>query len=156
VVPLSPWRRKKGVSLSIERVDEHLLGELDQQRTMQVLANLITNAIKFTRQGGSIRVRSWREADSLCFAIRDSGAGIAPDKLESIFERFWQAGQDDRRGLGLGLYISRCIVEAHGGRIWAESKLGEGSTLRFTLRAPRIDRAVLAASIDALTPAYDV
>ena len=69
----------------------------------------------------------------LRFFVSDTGAGISVDLLESIFERFWQVGKDDRRGLGLGLYISRCIVEAHGVQIWAESTLGSGTRVCFTL-----------------------
>jgi signal transduction histidine kinase len=70
--------------------------------------------------------------------VHDTGVGIPADKLEAIFERFWQIGKNDRRGLGLGLYISKCLVEAHGGRIWAESELGAGSTFYFTIpTAPR-------------------
>ncbi len=67
------------------------------------------------------------------FAVSDTGAGIPADKLEAVFERFRQVNTNDRRGIGLGLYISRCIVHGHGGKIWAESKLSEGSTLSFTL-----------------------
>ena len=107
--------------------------ELDHDRMIQVLANLITNAIKFTEQGGSISVRSEHTENELRFFVRDNGSGIPETMLEAIFERFWQVGKNDRRGVGLGLYISRCIVEAHGGTIHAESKLGEGSTFVFTL-----------------------
>jgi signal transduction histidine kinase len=67
------------------------------------------------------------------FSVTDNGPGIPEGLLEAVFERFWQAGQNDQRGLGLGLYIARGIVEAHGGRIWAESRVGEGSTFHFTL-----------------------
>jgi signal transduction histidine kinase len=102
---------------------------------LQVLANLITNSIKFTAQGGSIWVRAERAGDELRFSISDTGAGIPDHMLEAVFERFWQVDKNDRRGLGLGLYISRCIVEAHRGRIWAESRLGEGSRFWFTLPA---------------------
>jgi len=71
------------------------------------------------------------------FSVRDTGRGIAPEALVAIFDRFWQAPSTTRRGMGLGLYISKCIVEAHGGRIWAESQVGRGSTFFFTLpRAP--------------------
>ena len=67
------------------------------------------------------------------FAVSDTGVGIPADKLEAVFERFLQITKNDRRGVGLGLYISKCIVQGHGGRIWAESKSGEGSTFCFTL-----------------------
>ena len=100
---------------------------------LQVLANTIANAIKFTSPGGGIRVRGTCAGGELHVSISDTGSGIPGDMLEAIFQRFWQVGKDDRKGVGLGLYISRCIVEAHGGKIWAESKLGEGSTLFFTL-----------------------
>jgi signal transduction histidine kinase len=69
----------------------------------------------------------------LLFAVRDTGVGIPADKLEAVFERFVQLARNDRRGVGLGLYISKCIVQGHGGRIWAESIPGEGSTFSFSL-----------------------
>jgi signal transduction histidine kinase len=103
---------------------------------LQVLANLITNAIKFTPGGGTIRVRVERVGEELAFAVSDTGCGIPEALLESVFDRFWQAGENDRRGVGLGLYITRCIVEAHGGTIRAESVVGAGSVFRFTL-SPR-------------------
>ena len=71
------------------------------------------------------------------FSVKDNGVGIPDDKLEVIFERFWQVGKNDRRGLGLGLYISKCLVAAHGGEIWAESELGVGSAFYFTLPGAR-------------------
>ena len=107
----------------------------DHDRLLQVLANLITNAIKFTPNGGRITVRGGRVADSVHLSIADTGRGIEDTKLEMVFERFWQAAKGDRRGVGLGLYISRCIVEAHGGRIWAESAPGAGSTFHVSLPA---------------------
>jgi signal transduction histidine kinase len=127
----------KGVSLQSERVECPLLAEFDHDRMLQVLANVITNAIKFTSEGGSIRIRSECSGEELRFSISDTGSGIPGNLLEAIFERFWQVGKNDRRGVGLGLFISRCIVEAHGGRIWAESKPGEGSTICFTLPGAR-------------------
>lgn len=123
----------KGISLQTEIVEGPLLAEFDHGRMLQVLANLIANAIKFTSRGGRIRVRGECAGDELRFSVSDTGTGIPGNLLEAIFERFWQVGKDDRRGVGLGLYISRCIVEAHGGKIWAESMLGEGSRLCFTL-----------------------
>lgn len=125
----------KAIALEAERIERTLLADFDHGRVLQVLANLITNAIKFTGQGGTIKVRCERAGDAVLFAISDNGAGIPDTMLESVFERFWQVGKNDRRGRGLGLYISRCIVEAHGGRIWVESKLGEGSRFCFTLPA---------------------
>ncbi|HEX6297443.1 MAG TPA: ATP-binding protein, partial [Burkholderiales bacterium] len=105
------------------------------QRILQVLANLISNSLKFTPRGGKITVRGEREAGNVRLCVRDTGSGIPGDALGRIFQRFAQFAKDDRRGLGLGLYISRCIVEAHGGRIWAESQPGAGSKMCFTLPA---------------------
>lgn len=105
----------------------------DHQRILQVLSNLVGNAIKFSEAGGVIELRLEPIVDRLEFTVRDSGRGIAPDDLEAIFERFSQAGKRDRRGLGLGLYIARCIVEAHGGRIWVESEAGKGSAFKFAI-----------------------
>lgn len=122
----------KGIALEMQ-VEGPLPAEFDHDRMLQVLANLITNSIKFTSRGGKIWVRAVRAEDELRLSVSDTGSGIPSDLLDAVFERFWQVTKGDRRGLGLGLYISRCIVEAHGGKIWAESKLGEGSTFWFTL-----------------------
>lgn len=129
----------RGVSLAVDADERPLSAEFDRDRLLQVLANLITNAIKFTPHGGSVRLHGEPSgADgALRISVRDSGAGIPPDMLEAIFERYWQVGKNDRRGLGLGLYISRSLVEAHGGTIWAESSPGAGSTLYFTLPGAR-------------------
>jgi signal transduction histidine kinase len=135
----------KGISLHTEMVERPLLAEFDHDRMLQVLANTIANAIKFTSEGGSIRIRGERAGDELRFSISDTGSGIPGNMLEAIFERFWQVGKDDRRGVGLGLFISRCIVEAHGGKIWAESKLGEGSTICFTLPGAPTDSPISPA-----------
>lgn len=104
----------------------------DHGRTFQVLANLLSNAIKWTAPGGTVSVRAVSMGSEVRFSVADTGAGIPSDQVESVFERFWQVSKD-RRGLGLGLFISRCIVEAQGGRIWTESELGKGSTFSFTL-----------------------
>ena len=105
----------------------------DPARILQVLTNLLTNALKFTPVHGQIVVRLERSGDEIRFGVRDTGVGIPPDQLEAVFVRFLQVTANDRRGLGLGLYISKAIVQGHGGRIWAESKIGEGSTFCFTL-----------------------
>lgn len=115
-----------------------LSATLDSQRILQVLGNLITNAVKFSPSGAQIDVGVEEVRGEARFFVKDTGAGIPKDKLEAIFERFWQVGKNDRRGLGLGLYISKCLVEAHGGEIWAESEPGKGSTFFFTIpTAPR-------------------
>jgi signal transduction histidine kinase len=105
----------------------------DHDRILQVLSNLVGNAIKFSQAGGTIELRLESKADGLEFMVRDSGRGIAAEYMHTIFERFSQARQPDRRGLGLGLYIARCIVQAHGGRIWADSEPGKGSAFHFTI-----------------------
>ncbi len=127
----------KGISLRTDIAEQPLLGKFDHDRMLQVLGNLLSNAIKFTGQGGEIIFRGERVGEELRFCVSDTGRGIPETSLTSVFERFWQVGQNDRRGLGLGLYISRCIVEAHGGSIWAESK-GEGSTICFKLPADAV------------------
>jgi signal transduction histidine kinase len=128
----------KGISLAVSQAGEThsaLPVEFDHDRMLQVLANLITNSIKFTPAGGTITLSCERAADELRFSIADTGAGIPENMLEAVFERFWQVGKNDQRGLGLGLYISRCIVEAHGGKIHARSGLDGGSVVSFSLPA---------------------
>jgi signal transduction histidine kinase len=125
----------KGISLEVSHLDSPLLADFDHGRILQVLTNLFSNAVKFTERGGKITLSGERADESIQFCVRDTGLGIDPTMLEAIFERFWQVGKHDRRGLGLGLYISRCIIEAHGGRIWAASTLGQGSQFYFTLPA---------------------
>jgi len=105
----------------------------DDERLLEVLENLIGNAIKFTRAAGSIAVGAKPQGDELVIWVKDNGCGIAPDELGHIFDRFWQARKKERRGIGLGLSICRGIVEAHGGKIWAESEVGVGTTLWFTV-----------------------
>lgn len=105
----------------------------DPARILQVLSNLVGNAIKFTPADGKVVVRSQPIDNEIRFAVSDTGAGIPADDLEAVFQRFVQGNTGDRRGVGLGLYISKCIVDGHEGRIWAESSPGEGSTFCFTL-----------------------
>jgi signal transduction histidine kinase len=111
----------------------HVEARFDPERLLQVLGNLIANAVKFSAPGKAVTVGVERVGAEARFSVRDRGVGIPDDKLEAIFERFWQNGEQDRRGLGLGLYISHCIVAAHSGRIWAESELGAGTTFFFTV-----------------------
>jgi signal transduction histidine kinase len=125
----------KGITLVADETDAAIPWTFDRDRMLQVLANLITNSIKFTARGGTSRVRAARSGTELRVTVIDDGVGVPADMLEAIFERFWQVGKNDRRGLGLGLYISRCIVEAHGGTIRAESEVGKGSQFVVTLPA---------------------
>jgi PAS domain S-box-containing protein len=119
---------------------------IDRGRIAQVLSNLIGNALKFTPVGGRIDVRA-RPTDEhmVLVAVHDSGPGIAADNLERIFDAFWQAPRSARLGSGLGLTISRGIVQRHGGRIWAESHEGAGSTFQFTLPIAHTENEQIAA-----------
>jgi signal transduction histidine kinase len=121
-----------GVSLVVDLEPSVPPAAFDTARILQVLVNLLSNAIKFTPRGGTVRVHVAPIGEDVRFAVSDTGKGIPADKLETIFERFLQVTAD-RRGVGLGLYISKCIVSGHGGKIWAESTIGKGSTFYFTL-----------------------
>jgi signal transduction histidine kinase len=123
----------RGISLVLEVAAPLPQVEFDAARLLQVLANVLANAVKFTPAAGRIEVRLQRIGDELRFSLRDTGPGIPEGELVAIFERFHQVTRHDRRGVGLGLYISKCIVHGHGGRIWAESEIGAGSTFCFTL-----------------------
>jgi signal transduction histidine kinase len=109
------------------------MASLDHSRVFQVLANLLGNSIKFTPRGGSITVRYEPAGDQWRCLVEDNGPGIPETHLVSVFERFSQVNPADRRGLGLGLFISKCIVEAHGGVIAAASGGGHGTCVSFTL-----------------------
>jgi signal transduction histidine kinase len=124
---------EKQITIQSDVFDQPVRVAFDHDRMLQVLANLVSNAIKFTPEGGKVSIRALQLGDELLFSVKDTGPGIPENLLAAVFERFWQAGENDRRGLGLGLYIAKSIVEAHGGRIWAESRPGEGSTFHFTL-----------------------
>jgi signal transduction histidine kinase/ActR/RegA family two-component response regulator len=110
-----------------------------EERVLQVLENLVGNALKFTPPGGVVTVGASRAQDpaSVVFFVRDTGPGIAEEHLPRVFDRFYQAHASDRRGAGLGLAICKAIVEAHGGRIWAESPPGKGAAFFFTLATAR-------------------
>jgi signal transduction histidine kinase len=134
---LHPLAVARGVSLSAEP-GEPLPVLADSDRLVQVLWNLIGNAVKFTEPGGQVRVSAGTREGERWFAVADTGVGIAPEHQPFVFDRFRQVG-GDRRGVGLGLPIARGIVEAHGGRIWLESSPGAGTTVHFTLPAMALD-----------------
>ncbi len=127
----------KGLSLEADLPADPVMTKHDPHRMLQVLSNLIHNAIKFTAVGGSIRIHVARAGTFCQVSVSDTGVGIPDGELTGIFERFRQLNPSDHLGLGLGLYISQWIVEAHGGRIWAESQVGVGTTLHFTLPEER-------------------
>jgi len=119
----------------------------DHHRVAQVLSNLIGNSIKFTPSDGTILVRATRSDDHVLFTVSDTGPGIPHKNLKDIFNPYWQAKRTARLGAGLGLPIAKGIVEAHGGKIWAESEPGKGTTFYFTLPVAR--SAVAAAESPA-------
>lgn len=115
----------------------------DRERIMQVLSNLIGNAVKFTPEGGKISVILNDFDNEVQFSVSDTGPGIPPDKVHHIFERFAQLGSTDRTGLGLGLYISKILTEVQQGKLWVDSKLEKGSV--FTFSIPKNLKVVNAA-----------
>jgi PAS domain S-box-containing protein len=121
----------------------------DRDRILQVFANLIGNAIKFTPRGGTITVGAEPRGDEIRFSVADTGPGIPEDEIPHLFESFWQARAGGGEGTGLGLTICKGIITAHGGRIWVESERGAGATFYFTL--PLADSG--AASSDDSRPA---
>ena len=123
------------VSLRLDVPQARVQARFDHDRILQVLSNLVRNALQFTGSGGLVTLRVVPQPHGCRIEVSDTGTGIPSEDLQRIFDRFHQAGNADRRGLGLGLYISRAIVEAHGGTIWADSTEGQGSTFSFTLPA---------------------
>jgi signal transduction histidine kinase len=105
----------------------------DRERVLQVFANLIGNAIKFTPKGGEIRILATSENSEIRFVVADTGPGIPAEHLNHVFDRYWQAKSTAKLGTGLGLSIAKGIVEAHGGRIWVESPPNAGAQFNFTL-----------------------
>lgn len=105
----------------------------DRDRVRQVLGNLVGNAVKFTPRCGTVHIRVEAVGHEVRFSVSDTGPGMSGEEQEHVFDRFWQKERGEKASLGLGLYIAKGIVEAHGGRIWVESMAGAGSTFYFTL-----------------------
>jgi signal transduction histidine kinase len=116
----------------------------DRGRILQVLMNLLGNALKFVPSGGSITLAAVREADGVRLSVKDTGVGIAEEDLGNVFKRFWRADRSEAQGAGLGLAVAKGIVEAHGGRIGVKSRLGGGSTFYLSLRAAAPDDVLLS------------
>jgi PAS domain S-box-containing protein len=127
--------------ISLELPSAPMIGQWDRQRLEQVIHNLISNALKYSPDGGEVRVTASVENGEVAVSVSDQGIGIAPEAMSTLFQRFYRspsARVSGAHGLGLGLYISRSLVEAHGGAIRAESKgPGKGSTFTFTLPVDR-------------------
>ena len=145
--PLAP---SASLDLRLELADDLPDVWGDQHRLLQVLENLVGNAIKFTPAQGRITVGAApREGEVLCW-VADTGCGISPDGLPHVFDRFWQARKGAHHGAGLGLPITRGIIEAHGGRIWVESTLGPRERLLLH-RSPSARRRSPTLRDDALS-----
>jgi signal transduction histidine kinase len=132
--------QQAGIRLELVQADGPLPMVLDVERLEQVVANLVGNALKFTPEGGTVRVTLRREAHDAWLVVHDSGMGIEPEDLPRLFEMFYQANVSSRRargGAGLGLAVAKAIVEAHGGVITVDSEIGQGT--RFTIRMPLVE-----------------
>jgi signal transduction histidine kinase len=135
---------KSGIALSLSVEPNDILIRVDERKLRQVVFNLLSNAVKFTPPGGRIDISASMINGTVEVAVADTGAGIAPEDQELIFEEFQQArgnAGDAREGTGLGLPLSRKFIELHGGRLWVESVPGAGSTFRFTLPVDQASRA---------------
>ena len=131
-----PLAEERGLAFQTRADDDLPAVDCDSDRAVQILSNLVTNAIKVTPKGGAIVVGAAAESSGVVFYVRDTGPGIEPEDLPNVFERFWRSKRASYKGAGLGLSIARGLVDAHGGRIWAESRLGSGSTFFFSLTPP--------------------
>jgi PAS domain S-box-containing protein len=133
-----PLAVEQGIVFTTEQDIDDLHVECDRERILQLFSNLLGNAFKFCGRGDRVTVQAKRDGDHIRFAVADTGPGIAPDEQPHIFEPYWSAERYGKKGTGLGLFIARGIVEAHGGSLWLASEPGQGTTFFFTL--PIADR----------------
>lgn len=131
----APIAASKSLAFHVECPGEPTAVVVDRGRILQVLSNLLDNAMKFTPEGGEVRLEVAEVPDGVLFTVRDTGQGIEREHLPRLFDRYWQAGPSDGRGVGLGLFITKGIVEAHRGRLWVDSAVAQGSAFRFVLPA---------------------
>jgi signal transduction histidine kinase len=129
----APLIHDKRIEIKIETPPAPFKVRCDRERMMQVFSNLIGNAVKFVPERGTIVLSAAASGASALVAVRDTGPGIPPARIPHLFQRYWQADETARKGRGLGLFITKGIVEAQGGVIWAESQVGTGSTFFITL-----------------------
>ncbi len=134
---LAPLASSRGVTLETELEAGLPLVDIDPDRIAQVLSNLVGNAVKFTPEGGHVRMRALRHEHGIMVIVQDTGSGIAAEDLPFVFDRFWQSKRTDRSGAGLGLAIALGIVRAHGGTLSLESEVGRGTSAMLTLPAAR-------------------
>ncbi len=135
-VPFSGEAKNKNVHFSVNIPADLPLLHVDPDRIVQVLLNILGNALRYTQPGGKIELSAVHGGDNVIFSVKDTGTGIAPQDLANIFERFYRSEQSRVRsggGSGLGLAIAKSFVEAHGGSIWAKSKVNKGSNFSFTV-----------------------
>ncbi|MEO7095346.1 MAG: HAMP domain-containing sensor histidine kinase, partial [Polyangiales bacterium] len=142
-----PLASEKGITLASHVAPSLPHVAVERGRILQVFANLLGNALKFTPKGGTIEVRAEAEGRSIRFIVRDSGVGIAAEHLSKVFDRFWRPRNDKTAGAGLGLAIVKGIIEAHGGKVGVESAIGAGTTFCFTI--PAVDSSTSRVTIDA-------
>jgi PAS domain S-box-containing protein len=137
---LAPVAGQKAMKLRLNSPDDLPPVLADRERIAQALSNLVGNAIKFSPAGSEVLVRVEVLEGEVLFSVTDRGMGMTTEQLLHAFDRFWQSSRTDRQGAGLGLAITKGIIEAHHGRIWAESQPGNGSTFHFTLPIARQQR----------------
>ncbi|MFL5500623.1 MAG: ATP-binding protein [Gemmatimonadaceae bacterium] len=131
-----PLAEKRRIKLSLIPPEPGISVRADPLRVSQIVSNIVGNAIKFTPDAGSVSIRSVADGNHVAIHVTDTGPGIPANDLTHLFDNFWQARNNDHRGVGLGLAIAKGVVEAHGGKIWCDSSIGRGSTFSFTL--PRV------------------
>jgi len=130
-----PLAESQGTRVETGAVDPSLLVQADRDRVLQLLSNLVGNALKFVpRDGGTIRLSVAAEGPRICFSVNDNGPGIPSEHLDHLFERYWKGSAARDGGAGLGLFIAKGIVDAHGGEIRVKSAPGKGTTVSFCLR----------------------
>ena len=130
---LRPAAEKREIRFDIIPPANGIVVRADPLRVSQLVGNIVGNAIKFTPEKGRVTLKAAPDGDRVLIQVTDTGPGIPPSDIPHLFDNFWQARNNDHRGVGLGLAIAKGVVEAHGGKIWCESTVGAGSTFSFTL-----------------------